>query len=183
MTEKWKTIKGDKNYEVSNLGRVKSIARFRTGKGPTKYFVEERILKTGISNTGYERVTLSGKKYSVHRLVAQAFIENPYKKKTVNHKDGNKLHNNKSNLEWNTSLENQVHAIKTGLKIAKKGKNNSCSHSVYTINIETGEKLYHGSVNEASKAVGVSKQSLLQWLHKKHKPISSQKIRIYYNAI
>lgn len=53
--------------------------------------------------------------HSIHRLVAQAFIPNPENKKTVNHKDGNKLNNCIDNLEWATEKENQQHKWKNGL--------------------------------------------------------------------
>lgn len=183
MNEVWKSIEGFNNYKISNLGRVKSIARYRKGKGKKKYFVNERILKTFISNSGYERATIFNKHYSIHRLIAKAFIKNPGNKDMINHIDGNKINNIVTNLQWSTNSENQLHAVKLGLKVGIKGAANSCSHSVYTINIETGEKLYHGSIHEASRTVGVSKQSLLQWLHNKHTPCQTQKIRVYYNVV
>ena len=112
--EIWKDIKGyEGKYEISNFGRVKSHLKIGT---PTYY-------KTPILSTpGYYTVCLSkdGKvSYSVgiHRLVAEAFVENTDKTKTeVNHKDGNKLNNYYENLEWVTRKENNEHAIKSGLR-------------------------------------------------------------------
>ena len=112
--EIWKDIKGyEGKYEISNFGRVKSHVKIGT---PTYY-------KTPILSTpGYYTVCLSkdGKvSYSVgiHRLVAEAFVENTDKTKTeVNHKDGNKLNNYYENLEWVTRKENNDHAIKSGLR-------------------------------------------------------------------
>ena len=112
--EIWKDIKGyEGKYEISNFGRVKSHVKIGT---PTYY-------KTPILSTpGYYTVCLSkdGKvSYSVgiHRLVAEAFVENTDKTKTeVNHKDGNKLNNYYENLEWVTRKENNEHAIKSGLR-------------------------------------------------------------------
>lgn len=112
--EIWKDIKGyEGKYEISNFGRVKSHIKIGT---PTYY-------KTPMLSTpGYYTVCLSkdGKvSYSVgiHRLVAEAFVENTDKTKTeVNHKDGDKLNNYYENLEWVTRKENNEHAIKSGLR-------------------------------------------------------------------
>lgn len=97
--EVWKPIPNYEGfYEVSNMGKVRSVYRYR------------RVLKPMISNTGYERVDLFKNKHreqlSVHRLVAMAFIDNPNAKPFVNHKDENKLNNSADNLEWVTHIEN-----------------------------------------------------------------------------
>lgn len=97
MIEKWKPIKYYPKYQVSNLGRIYSL---KTNK----------ILKTNIDKDGYERVTVCiGNKpitLFVHRLVAQAFLENPNNLPTVNHKDENKLNNNANNLEYMSNKDN-----------------------------------------------------------------------------
>lgn len=75
-----------------------------------------------ISNTGgYASVSFSGQNHLIHRLVAEAFIPNPYNKPQVNHKDGNKRNNSVDNLEWVTARENNLHALATGLRGIKKG--------------------------------------------------------------
>lgn len=74
----------------------------------------------GVDNDGYRLVTLTHNhiKYTrkIHRLVAEYFIPNPFKKPEVNHKDGNKFNNDISNLEWVYSWENAEHAALSGLK-------------------------------------------------------------------
>lgn len=81
-------------------------------------------LRPGIDKYGYERVVLTKngirKTYSVHKLVALAFIPNPENKKTINHKDGNKRNNNVSNLEWATEKENQIHKWENGFANYKR---------------------------------------------------------------
>lgn len=68
------------------------------------------------NNNGYLMVTLDGKQLSVHRLVAMHFLPNPYNYSQVNHKDGNKLNNHYSNLEWCNPEQNIQHALETGLR-------------------------------------------------------------------
>ncbi len=82
---------------------------------------KSKILKPGTNTKGYLFVVLTdGKGFHkhayVHRLVADAFCENPFGKDQVNHKDGNKRNNHFSNLEWVTCSENHLHAYKTGLR-------------------------------------------------------------------
>ena len=103
MNEIWRDIVGYEGlYQVSNLGNVKSLNYNKTGK--------ERNLKPGTDGSGYRFVNLckNGKirLFKIHRLVAQAFLENPDHKSDVNHKDENKTNNCVDNLEWMTSKEN-----------------------------------------------------------------------------
>jgi len=118
--EKWKPIVGYEGlYEISNLGRVKSMARVikRSINGEQK--VGEIFLKFELASNGYYRVSLwkdnVKKNKTIHRLVATHFVNNTNNKKTVNHKDGNKLNNKASNLEWATYCENNGHAFKNKL--------------------------------------------------------------------
>lgn len=121
MQEIWKDIKGYEGlYQVSNLGRIKSLKRQREVNlmYSTKATVPERILKYGTSQ-GYLAVTLAKNKVNtkirVHKLVALNFIPNPENKPHINHKDGNKHNNSVDNLEWVTPKENTKHAIENGL--------------------------------------------------------------------
>ena len=106
--EEWRDIEDYEGlYQVSNFGRIKS---FQKG---------ERILKPACDKDGYLYLGLKlngvNKNFKIHRLVAVAFIPNPEKKHQINHRDGNKLNNHTSNLEWVTHIENIQHATQTGL--------------------------------------------------------------------
>ena len=97
MKEEWRDIKGyEGKYQVSNLGRVKSLNYRRTGK--------EEILTNTPNEKGYLYLFLykKGKRkpYYIHRLVTDAFIVNPNNYEEVNHKDEDKTNNNVDNLEW-----------------------------------------------------------------------------------
>lgn len=113
MEEIWKHITGYEDYMISNLGRVKSL---KNGK--------EKILKNLDRGNGYLYVELKKrKKYLVHRLVAQAFLENPENLPQINHKDENPQNNTVENLEWCSSQYNMTYNnkhIKIGRKLAKK---------------------------------------------------------------
>ena len=120
MNEIWKEIPGfNGNYSVSNLGTVRSNVK-HTWNGKTTCTRKQKIIKSRIGNSGYERVSLSycGKKkhYLVHRLVANAFIYNGTNLPTVNHINGTKTDNRVENLEWSSRSDQNKHAIKLGLK-------------------------------------------------------------------
>lgn len=118
--EIWKDISGYLGvYQVSSFGNVRSLERYRKYKNTNYlYTIPAKELKQKLTRTGYKTVHLRTNNESwpsVHRLVALAFISNPSSKNTVNHKDGNKLNNNISNLEWATESEQMIHAIKNNL--------------------------------------------------------------------
>lgn len=121
ITEIWKEVEEYEGlYEVSNFGRVKSLARFAKHSVKGKRKVNETILKNVKDKNGYQLVNLHRngkmKTVKVHRLVALAFIPNPKNKPQVNHKDGVKSNNFWWNLEWATLSENRQHAYDTGLQ-------------------------------------------------------------------
>ena len=113
--EIWKDVKGYEGlYQVSNLGRVKSLERAIIRKDGKKLPVEERILEPSTNRYGYLLVNFSDssgekKTFPVHRLVCKTFHENPKNKPCVNHIDENKTNNTASNLEWCTYEENNNH--------------------------------------------------------------------------
>lgn len=109
MIEEWKDIKGYESlYQVSNLGRIKSLNYNHTKK--------EKIMSLENNKSGYLRVALHLRKkqrhYLVHRLVAEAFIPNPNNYACINHKDENKQNNNIDNLEWCTHKYNNCYGSK-----------------------------------------------------------------------
>ena len=154
MKEIWKDIAGYEGlYQISNMGRVKSLKNRSNHKW-------EIVIKQSIV-MGYSAVCLCKesveKNYKVHRLVANAFIENPDGKPQVNHKDGNKQNNNVYNLEWVTAKENTEHAFMNGLAHAQRGSENRRSKTVIQIDLKTGKTIsvYNG-LREAERKTGVS---------------------------
>jgi hypothetical protein len=121
MIEIWEDIKKYEGiYQVSNFGRVKHLAFSRVNVLTNGFsLIKEKILKPVKHENGYLFVSLCNgnqKEYSIHTLVARAFIANPDNKPEVNHKDGIKSNNLTNNLEWNTASENLIHSYKTGLR-------------------------------------------------------------------
>lgn len=113
MKEIWKKLPEYENYyEISNLGRYKTIAQRKGG------YKNQTILIPKKMKDGYLmfRVTKDGKQklINAHRTIAKLFIKNTRGCKEVNHKDSNRENNVVINLEWVTSKENIQHAIQKG---------------------------------------------------------------------
>jgi len=119
IIERWKPIVGYENhYEISDLGRVRSIDRFVPFYGSFKFCKSKLKKATAHYKNGYLSVMLKveqvEKRFLLHRLVAEHFIPNPENKKEVNHKKGNKKDCRASELEWTTPKENTNHSIENG---------------------------------------------------------------------
>lgn len=137
-------------YLITTYGRVISLKN--------KKIKEIKSIK---GKDGYYRVTLrkNGKycTFTVHRLVAQAFISNPYNKPQVNHIDENKANNHVSNLEWATAKENCNHGNHNKKLIDKwkmrdcNGINNYNSKSIIGINEKSGDVKFYYYMSECKK--------------------------------
>ena len=116
MIELWKDVTGFEDYMVSNIGRVKSKARLSR----QNHMLPEKILSQHYNSSGYKYVDCvndSGRKHLlVHRLVAQAFVDNPRYLNEVDHIDTNKNNNCADNLRWCTHSENHLNCLTVELK-------------------------------------------------------------------
>ena len=167
--ETWKKINDFPNYIVSTNGQVMSLKHIITSqiKGTNCQRVYKgKVLKQLKSHNGYLYVYIKNnnnqyKRKLVHRLVAETFIDNPFNKNEANHKDGNKLNNDISNLEWVTREENIKHAFDNGLI---KRENQSKSHDKYKIGIVrllNGKVIDRfGSIKEASRKLGIYEHTI-----------------------
>lgn len=160
MEEIYKDIIGyEGEYYISNKGNVKS-----------KKAKVDIILKPRISNCGYLRIALnknkSKKQYSIHRLVAKAFIPNSENKSQVNHIDGVKTNNFVENLEWVTPSENTTHSYKflnkkpnlTGT--GKFGKLNGHSYSVIQYDLLGNKIKVWECMTEAQNTLKISRSCI-----------------------
>ena len=112
----WKDVIGYEGlYRISDCGELFSVR-------------SNRVLNPNIGVDGYLKAVLSvgnqRKTVRINRLVAEAFVTNPSHKPIVNHKDGDKLNNRATNLEWVTIKENAIHASKNGLLKGLSGERN-----------------------------------------------------------
>ena len=159
MKEEWRAVPGYEGlYEVSNMGRVRSLdylvrtqyGRFRRIKG--------RILKSGIASNGYCMVVLSkGKSKTIHRLVASVFLPNPDNLPIVNHKDEDKTNNCVNNLEWCSSKYNNNYGT---LKERREKSNNYNRIAVDKFDLYGNYICTYRSISQAARAVGVKYQSI-----------------------
>lgn len=158
----WRDIPGYEGlYQVSDDGRVKSIARQGNAAPGERRRTPDAY--------GYLQVSLyRDKKYiraKVHRLVAMAFIPNPENKPQVNHIDGDKANNSVENLEWVTDSENKKHAHANGYydKCAKR-----LYRTTIVTNLKTGERYVCKSRTEAGKIAGIGYSYVSDLVRSRH---------------
>lgn len=194
MTEIWRDIKGFEGlYQVSNLGRVKSLNYKRTGK--------ERVLKGMRLKRGYLGVSLCKdgvlKTFYIHRLVAEAFIPKVEGKEFIDHINADKTDNRVENLRWTTHKENcnnpltakrisealsgennpfygrrHTDEAKRKMSEARKGKfgaENNSSKPIVGINKETGEEVVFAAAMEAQRVLGINDGNICECCKGKRK--------------
>lgn len=152
--EEWRTVDEFPHYEVSSLGRVRSLDRvipYADGRDrPMKGRVRKAVLSTG---SGYPCLYLSGAMRYIHRLVASAFIPNPDGKPQVNHIDGNRENNLVENLEWVDNSENNLHSYRALGRVAawagKKGERHPLSIPVIGTSLHDGSEIRYPAAASA----------------------------------
>ena len=161
MQEQWKPVVGYEGlYEVSNLGNVR--------KSSTK-----KVRKPFLNRQGYARVDLwkdnKHISYTVHRLVAKAFLPNPDMKPEVNHIDENRLNNRVDNLEWCTRLENMHHGTLYERQSKSLTNNSLISKAVVALDDAGNIVGEFPSMTEASRTLGISQCSISHCCSPKYK--------------
>ena len=161
--EVWRDITGYEGYyQVSSEGRVKSLERTFIDKIGRERYVKECILKPGMDKGGYLRVGLCDgekrKTFKVHRLVCEAFHENPDYKPQVNHINEIKTDNRASNLEWATARENS----NFGTRNERIGKKSAITKSKPICQYTLDEKIVKtwASLTEVKRETGFSQGNI-----------------------
>lgn len=169
MQEVWKDIYFIENgitydyrglYQVSNLGNVKSIFRYK------------KQLQGHIDKDGYKKVILyknkKAKKYFIHRLVAIMFIPNPLNKPEVNHLNG-KSDNRVCSLEWTTTKENMQHAFKTGLHGVIKGEKHYKARKVNQYDLQGNLIKTWNCIMDIQRNIGLKNSNIVACCKEKKK--------------
>lgn len=171
MQEIWKTVQGFENYDISNLGNVRSWV-----DNASKRRTSPKLLKPSPDKNGYVSVSLylnsstRAKRILIHRLVAITFIPNPNGLPQVNHKDENKSNNRIDNLEWCTSKYNLIYSSihKKGLETKNRNKTSNSEKPI--IGIKNDIIIYRfKSIAEAARKSKCSRWGIRRCLLKQIK--------------
>lgn len=170
MKEIWKDIPEYEGlYQVSNLGRVKSLGRYVKRRGALMW-KNGTVLHAGKDNKGYMTVVLYSdgckKTVKVHRLVALVFVKNIDKKQQINHINGNKADNRVENLEWCSQSENMQHAWQTGLQGRTHKKNDLKSIKIGQYSLDEQLVNVFPSMMEAERQTGINSSSISRSVRK-----------------
>ena len=190
LNEVWKPVKGYEGlYEVSNLGNVRSVDRY-VMNGNCCCFLKGKPKKAYYSSDGHLKVRLyknnQGKKYFVHRLVAETFIPNPNNLPCIDHIDRNYLNNSADNLRWCTQKENMNNPLtrehnknrpkeaKEKMLVTRRKKQScNCEVPVYYID-EQGKKISFKSMAEAQRQTNVLSSYICLSIKKKRPRLGRQ---------
>ena len=166
MEEIWRDIKNYEGlYQVSNLGRVKSLSRYIRHWRGGLLFREGRIMTPRVNKYGYLQLSLNKngkyKTFTVHQLVAKAFVPNPNKFPAVNHIDENKTNNIVDNLEWCENKYNCNYGTRN--KRIKYYQKNDTKKSKPILQYSlTGEFIKeYPSIHEANRQTGIDRKSIM----------------------
>lgn len=177
MREEWRPVVGyEESYEVSNFGEVRGVDRWVPSVHGERF--KKGVIKSKKTDKdGYFRVYLSKsskkKQFMVHRLVAEAFLDNLNNDPVVNHIDGDKQNNRADNLEWCTRSYNDLHAFKLGLRVPTCG---GTSKAVYKLDKDTMAILgKYPSLAEAGRQNGLTTQAISYVVNGKYKQTGGYK--------
>ena len=153
MEKLWKEIPGtDGKYLISTAGEVMAISR-RVKFGHVYRWTKTKLLTPRDNGKGYLELEFLGKHHYIHRLVAEAFIQNPHNFPCINHKDENKENNSVENLEWCDYSYNTNYGTRT-----KRAKEKRFGDRFVVINLDTGE--VYQTPKDASRATGIHNDSI-----------------------
>lgn len=156
--EIWKDIIDfEGRYQVSDHGRIRSVL---SNHGKRQEKIKSVRLRSATCAYLYVRLSILDKPHheAVHRAVAKAFVPNPENKPMVNHKDGVKLNNNASNLEWVTCSEKYLHAYSIGLSASHiaerhRGLKSGSTSKYHNVSWDTTREKWKATLKDKGRMV------------------------------